>query len=225
MSSRMRVFMAKLFCGRIGWKVRMFMWRLGFDVCRWPNLPVLLNECDLVLDVGAADGCSYDWFRARGYEGPIISFEPSPANYAKLVAHKGYNWSKNDLCLSSKEGVVQFAAQPGGSVHDGISEKGTLKLSTTRLDSMALTGTHIFLKTDTEGHDIEVIEGATGILDRVCYLLVEMPGGAEFCDAVVRLDRLGFEFLTSVGNIYNADATGNQSTDMLFVRKNLVSKD
>ncbi len=44
---------------------------------------------------------------------------------------------------------------------------------TIRLDELDLPPGNILLKSDTQGHDLQVIDGAEGLLDRVAAILVE----------------------------------------------------
>ena len=95
-----------------------------------------------------------------------------------------------------------------------------------RLDGLDLVGpdARVLLKTDTQGWDLEVIEGAAGCLDRVFALQVELSvrpiyeGSTDWLATLSRLRELGFRpaQLTSVGR---DDALGLLELDCLLVRE------
>jgi hypothetical protein len=83
----------------------------------------------------------------------------------------------------------------------------------------------IFLKIDTEGHDIAVLKGASGLFDQIKYVLMEIPvsqrfkGDPDFITAISEVEKLGFKFCSVLGNIHNEDATRSQALDVIFERR------
>jgi hypothetical protein len=43
-----------------------------------------------------------------GYRGKILSFEPDPVSFSKLLQHPGYSWERQQLTRSSKPGKKCF---------------------------------------------------------------------------------------------------------------------
>ena len=62
----------------------------------------------------------------------------------------------------------------------GFSGLRTLRTATTesvpvdRLDSFALADGPLLLKTDTQGYDLQVLEGASGVIEQVVVLIIEL---------------------------------------------------
>ena len=80
------------------------------------------------------------------------------------------------------------------------------------------------IKTDCQGHDLDVIRGATGLLDRVEVCILEIPmhgpwgGGNEFIDYVTTMDTLGFRFYDVWGSLRRPSDHQLHSIDGVFVR-------
>lgn len=172
-----------------------------------------------VLDVGAHTGGYGALLREIGYTREIVSFEPVAASFAVLEARLDPRWRALRLALGREPGTLQlnvaresnftsahspsaFAVERfGGSATDHVEE-----VEVARLDAVA-AGERILLKTDTQGFDLEVIAGASGILDRVVALQVELSvvplydGAPDWLEALATLRSLGFvpASLTSVG--------------------------
>ena len=146
---------------------------------------------DCVLDVGANTGQFVDRLRGDvGYRGHIVSFEPAPASYAELTGSHGSDaggagsavrWAgrlappsstcsrptaRSTPCsaraTSGATGSPRFASSP-------TSERVEVR----RLDDVfddavrPLADPVTFLKLDTQGSDLEVLYGASGVLHRV----------------------------------------------------------
>ena len=70
--------------------VRKLLRNSGFQRRLTPDFLDVMNELDinLVLDVGANDGGYGREIRDRGYKGLIISFEPNPRAFKRLIKNK-----------------------------------------------------------------------------------------------------------------------------------------
>ena len=194
-----------------------------------------------VLDVGAHRGGFRDQLRAAGYGGEIVSFEPVAASFAALEqrAQDDPAWRVHRLALGREDGVAQinvareanftsflepnqFSVERFGGSEVDRQEEVPVK----RLDGLDLVGpeARVLLKTDTQGLDLEVIEGAAACLDRVVALQVELSvrpiyeGSTDWLATLARLRELGFRpaQLTSVGR---DDALGLLELDCLLVRE------
>lgn len=186
----------------------------GLDVVYFAPPERLLENVDLLLDVGANKGQSYERFRSMGYAGPVISFEPSPATFAELSQANGTNWQKFQIALSTENGerdfIVTESTQHSGfhkgieKFHGGAShEKGRSKVKVTTLANFwkekNLPARHAYLKIDAEGHDLEVAKGAQpvfGFIDFVEMEICPIPryeGEATFVEAVNFMDSHGYK--------------------------------
>jgi len=150
---------------------------------------------DLVIDVGANLGQFVDAIRGF-YDGEVVSFEPNPEVYAALAprvaADRGWR------C-----GALAIGREPGESIlhvclsHDfssllapnaycvrrfggeaAVSRQVTVSVDRLdrALDAMGVPwrGRRVFLKTDTQGGDLEVLAGAGACLDAVVGMCVEL---------------------------------------------------
>ena len=191
-----------------------------------------------VLDVGAHRGGYRDLLRASGYSGEIVSFEPVNA----LPTDADPRWRAHRLALGSAPGHAQINVaresnftsflEPNQFSVDrfgGSAVERTETVEVARLDAIFADVTahvdapRVLLKTDTQGWDLEVIEGAAGILDHVVALQAELSvrpiyeGSTDWLSTLSRLRELGFRpaQLTSVGR---DDSLGLLELDCLLVR-------
>jgi FkbM family methyltransferase len=151
-------------------------------------------QIDCVIDVGANEGQFALSLRELGYKGRIYSFEPVPSIYAILVSNSAGdpNWEVLNFGLSSLNQEKEFYIYKdtslssiseinavGRDVAGKLSElvgKERVLLRTldnwlTELNSFEA----IFLKTDTQGHDLEVLRGGFEVLKRTAVALIEAP--------------------------------------------------
>jgi FkbM family methyltransferase len=147
-----------------------------------------------VLDVGASDGEYGRSLRHGGYRGSVLSFEPLPAAYAKLemVAAEHPPWHVAPrAAVGSRDGSIDINVA-GNSVSSSILSMreshvqaepdsriiGVEKVPMIRLDSFSHPALNnpgaILLKIDTQGYELEVLDGAQRLLDRVTGVQVEL---------------------------------------------------
>jgi FkbM family methyltransferase len=137
----------------------------------------------VILDVGANVGQSAKVFATRFPEAQVHSFEPSPDSFAQLVldtvrfsnviAHPcalGRVRATRGLTQGQKSTmnhlVAEGKAMPPGAV------TVTVRTGTEVLETEGIA--HVdFLKIDTEGHDLEVLQGFQPALGRVDFIEVE----------------------------------------------------
>ena len=135
----------------------------------------LLNRLGitLLLDVGANNGKFAEGVRLTGYRGRIVSFEPNPAEHATLSSRASRDpyWSTQCCALGDAEGTVSLNITGSNSVYSSIlTPKDTPPVSSIasvpvhRLDALwnkiAGNNDRVFLKTDTQGYDLHVLQGA-----------------------------------------------------------------
>jgi FkbM family methyltransferase len=156
-------------------------------------------QIDCVLDVGANQGQYVDMLRNRvGYKGLIISFEPTPnlASALKKRAKQVDNWVIMDFALANKKSVLEFnimesglfnsllSPEQGDDIPEAISSVN--KVSETipvQADTLAniyydLKGRYCFsrpyLKMDTQGNDLNILNGARGVLSNFIGVQTEL---------------------------------------------------
>ena len=176
---------------------------------------------NVVLDVGAYQGTFARWLRTLHYEGDIISFEPAADNYARLVeTMKGVpGWRGEQAALSDVDGEAElhiarssdfnsfheFSAYGRASRYGDPGEPvATERVATRRLDDVIdavvaeTREARIFLKLDTQGHDLQIVEAARRGLEHVHAIQTELSSKHLYCgvpslsEALARYERLGY---------------------------------
>jgi FkbM family methyltransferase len=174
---------------------------------------------DTALDVGAHVG-AYAW-RLRhvaGFGGPIVSFEPDPHSMAaarqKMAGDAAWTGVPLALGRVTERRVLHVHARtdfssfrpmtPYGAELWGQEVVREEEVDVARLDDVAgqylSPGARVLLKVDTQGFDVDVIEGGRKTLeDHVVALQVEVPIRNLYEDApsltemVALVDDLGFD--------------------------------
>jgi FkbM family methyltransferase len=179
-------------------------------------------EIDCVLDVGANVGQYRDFLRDKVlYDGQIVSFEPV-SRHVELLRQRARadgDWHIEGYALGAREGALpinvmasdQFSSflQPDNSRirdYDGLNRPTHVETVAVRtLDVVMpmlrerLNFHRPYLKLDTQGFDMEVLQGGSAMLPGIRALQTEasvigiykgMPG---YMDAIRHLDGLGFD--------------------------------
>ena len=190
------------------------------------------RRVDTVLDVGAHTGGYGALLRELGYAGEIVSFEPVGASYAALSARLDPHWKAHRLALGAANGTLalnvagesnftSFLEPIATDRFAGSATERVEQVEVRRLDEVA-SGERIFLTTDTQGWDLEVVEGARGLLDRVVGLQVELSvqplydGAPDWLAMLGTLRELGFVAVSLTG-VGRADLAALEF-DCLLVR-------
>lgn len=148
-----------------------------------------------VLDVGANTGQFAQSLRKLGYQGRIVSFEPMDQARAQLerAASSDPRWEVLPVALGREHAELNlqiFADDTFSSLHDMrgeassifgcyVEKVGSQRVQVERLDDLWPRLFHsnkegpVLLKTDTQGHDLEVLQGAERSLQRVAAVLSE----------------------------------------------------
>jgi FkbM family methyltransferase len=149
----------------------------------------------LVTDCGAYVGRFAKQCRKSGFKGPILSFEPSSRQYATLVAGVGKDpeWQafkmglgdvtgERDIHISTGKGDLNslFNCRPEMRQRfKRLEFSGVERVFIDRLDSVlerlsVANDVPIFIKSDTQGNDLNVLRGAGARLRQTIGLMLEM---------------------------------------------------
>jgi FkbM family methyltransferase len=150
-----------------------------------------------VLDVGAFTGDYVVELRALGYKGRIISFEPSPESFAKMSARlkDDTSWSGQPYGLSdfSRDTFIHtygsgdfnsllvLKHEAGAAYHLDRDKRGQTQIQLRQLDEVlpalleGIDSPRVFLKMDTQGHDVNVLHGAAAVRKWIVGLQSEIP--------------------------------------------------
>lgn len=209
-----------------------------------------LHEISLVIDVGANRGQFAQLLRVLGYGGEIVSFEPIPAHFEMLreLAVKDGNWRIFPFALGRYPSTAElsiFADDTFSSLHSvngsGLArfggmlerkEKVNVRVET--LDSLAAalysTGRkrNLFLKSDTQGHDLEVLAGSVEVLKSVNAIMIEAPVQAIYDHAPTLSAILGivgaqgFDLSGLFPTAHHPDTLALIEVDAFFTRRPAV---
>lgn len=201
---------------------------------------------DAVLDVGANTGQFAALIGRAGYSGTIISFEAIPDVHEILSrnARQNRNWivapcaalgSKRDtLDINVSENTLSSSLLPMRELHSSAAPESRYiarrQVEVRRLDEIAkpLIPEHatLLLKIDTQGYEREVIDGASGILDQVFGIQVELSlaplytGAPTFIEMTGLIEALGFDFF-GITPVFHDPRTGRLlQVDGYFTRGN-----
>jgi FkbM family methyltransferase len=204
--------------------------RLGYHIGRNPpehslgrDLQSLLQRRRItcVVDVGAHRGEYGALLRTLGYVAQIISFEPVPENFEMLAARArgDSHWQTHALALGAEAATLPMRVMAGTTFSSfrtpsafaraqfgpKVEIVSNVNVPVERLDRVLekVCGPteQIFLKCDTQGHDLEVVRGAGSAITRVQGLQVELPlkavydGVPSFTESFDELRALGFDLV------------------------------
>lgn len=182
--------------GKIGLTV-MPIWRLrNLEATEHLRQLFKLYDVDLVVDVGANIGQFRNFLRLHvGYEGWIVSYEPAPESFEKLLqlSQGDDQWRVFQMALGSSHGTAKFNVsvdstlssfhKPDFTVSGHASQRRqTLREIEVSVDTIdrqlpkllqTLSAKRPYLKMDTQGYDLEVVHGAEQSLSHFVGLQFE----------------------------------------------------
>jgi FkbM family methyltransferase len=194
---------------------------------------------DGVIDVGANRGQYGRRLREAGYEGSILSFEPVPEAFSELAAVSQHDskWEARNIALGDQPGTLSMNVAASSSVssfltatadytsiYSGMEVQRQEQVSVVTLDAIQVPFQRAFLKTDTQGFDLRVLEGARDLLsDRVVGAQVElsvipiyerMP---DLLEVIAKMREFGFT-LTGMFSVETDKKMRVYEFDGVFVR-------
>ena len=162
------------------------------------RLSIVLQKLrvNCVLDVGANRGQYGLTLRRIGYSGHIVSFEPVRDAWETLraVASRDHKWTTHHMALGAANSRARMHVAAGSDFSSFLVPTAyslerfpasapverVEDVDVCRLDDvLARVARHIerprfFLKTDTQGYDLQVFAGARGVVDRLLGLQSEL---------------------------------------------------
>jgi FkbM family methyltransferase len=200
--------------------------RVGLPVGRWPEEGsrvlhhrrlIDVHRIDLVLDVGAHHGEFATSMRTDvGYRGDIVSFEPAAAalEVVRARAAADSRWEVRGVALGDRTGSADLFHYALDSSMSSLRRPTRLGLddwqlqdasaetvTTARLDELPLRLDErqgVFLKVDTQGHDLAVLAGAECVLRHIAVLQMEVSvralyeGTPLLVETLAEVTRMGF---------------------------------
>ena len=132
---------------------------------------------DVFYDVGANIGTySLILGQCMSDEGEIVAFEPVPKTYQRLCANlsvglRQQNWNTMNIAASNKNETTVIYTGPfdrystlsqDNAIDHGLDTE--VEIESKRLDDLDIEPPDI-LKIDTEGHELDVLEGASSLIE------------------------------------------------------------
>jgi FkbM family methyltransferase len=239
--------------------IQGFFRRLGWEVQRVENTNteqqilkklLRLTGADVVLDVGANVGHFGDLLLDLGFKGTLISFEAIPDVHERLVQHandRSRSWlvapcaalgsRRGQIAINISANSVSSSILPMRQTHiDSAPQSQYVSrqiVNIERLDELAVqyirpTAT-LFIKVDTQGYELEVLKGATGLWQRTVALQLELSlvplydHAPTFMDMIAFMGSMGFE-LFGIVPVFRDQQSGRMlQVDGFFVRADLGS--
>ena len=226
--------------------------RAGWDLRRWPSYDevayrrftlVRAQRVDLVIDVGANVGGYASELRDYGYDGPIVSLEPTQVAFAQLarLAANDRQWTalksaagaeKGNIAINIAGNTVSSSVLPMLDRHANAAPDsrytGIETVPVDRLDNLVdkwvAAAARPFLKIDVQGFERPVLDGGSTLLSRFVAVELEMclvplyEGQALWSDHIEYMSSAGFN-LVSMTPAFWDDASGELlAADGIFVR-------
>jgi FkbM family methyltransferase len=215
--------------------VQRMLRRLGWELQRFERANVeqqvltrvlRLTGADVVLDVGANTGQYGDLLFETGFQGTLISFEAIPSVHQQLSEHakgKRRSWLVAPCAaLGSKRGQINI------NVSANSVSSSVLPMLAAHLD--VAPHSRYVGKQWINVERLEVLKGATGLLQRVAAVQLELSltplyeGGPTFLAMVAFMASAGFELFGIVPEFTDERSGRLLQVDGFFVRCNASSE-
>lgn len=165
----------------------------GIELRRYPGMGMAEHwlrrvRPDIVFDVGANKGQYGQWLRQQKFRGRIISFEPDVDSFEGLVqvAKTDEHWTCHNTAIGQSSGEVEMFITGNASatssllppLQDGYATTKARRLvEISRLERYlepeVQSNQRVWLKSDTQGYDLEVLRSAGELLRGVSCIQVE----------------------------------------------------
>ncbi len=208
-----------------------------------------LYEINLVLDIGANHGQYARRLKRNGYQGRIVSFEPLPDAFECLADSRwGFSsWRIENFALGAEDtnALLNIAGNSQSSSLQAMYPNhvaaapesayvGECEVNVYRLDSVFdryyQAGDRCYMKMDVQGHEQQVLEGASGCLDSIIAVESELSlvplyeGQMLWQETIESMSEIGFE-LASLEPGFQDQTTGVMlQADGIFIRKTAIQQ-
>lgn len=213
---------------------------------RDPVALLLLKSRELgvatMLDIGANVGMFVETIRSRGFQGPVVSFEPTTEAHGILTANAVRDplWAVAPrMALGSVNGDAEIGVS-ANSVSSSLLEVeagstqvlaetaflGKEAVAVRRLDDVMQADWRgpFAMKIDTQGYELEVLRGAGATLAQTRVLTIELTlgqlytNGARISDVFAFLEAAGFRAIAVTEGFSDTVRNEMLQVDAVFVR-------
>ena len=201
-----------------------------------------VKHCDMFVDIGANYGYYSLLAGTSNKTIKIIAIEPIEENFQVLNKNLRYNNINEDRChciqsaITSASGKIKFYKSAAADNCSAIRHPNSKTIAELDVDAMTLDDVlknekyqKLFIKTDTDGNELSVLQGAAGIIDmceNVTILLEINPkmlkiAGVEPAEIINFLKAHDFALYAIDDDEYRFYALENNTDlDMMYTRKN-----
>ena len=160
--------------------------------------------------------------------------------FQKLERKPGSDWQRLPYALSGQSGQLKFHITEDDNASSLLAPLGhtrvvkEITVKAFRLDELwdqqGFTAKNVFLKIDAEGHDLEVIRGATGVLDRIPLIMAEVAslprfqGEPPLHELVNFMSQIGYCVCRVEKNSINRAAGIDTAFDVVFMKRELFAR-
>ncbi len=198
---------------------------------------------NLLFDIGANEGQYGLQMRSLGYEGLIVSFEPLSNAYVKLKNRCATDpkWEAVNCAIGNSDGTSEINISRNSwsssllemlPAHVQTAPEsayiGTEKIGVRSIDSLIddyyRPDNRLFLKIDTQGFGMKVIQGAEQSLERILAIQLEMSLVPLYRDEpllgelVIYLQRKGFTLVYIEPEFFNPKTGQQLQVNGLFLK-------
>lgn len=207
-------------------------------------LTLKAHAIDTVIDIGANNGQTRDYLRFGGYEGDIISVEPLPALQRTLQnkAKRDPCWSVlPPLAIGDHDGTCLMNVSEASDMSSALPSSSALmsalpktrvveqvevpmKTLDTLLSDLNLEGRNVFVKMDTQGYEMRILENAPMALPALKGLQLELSlfelyeGETLYDDIIAFLKTRGFHAHMIVENNFSRKLNRQLQVDGIFYK-------
>lgn len=195
------------------------------------------NSRGIIVDIGAYDGDSTEYFAKSLPQNRIYAFEPNPKVFEKgrNATRKYQNVEFLCVALSDSKGVQSLFVTDNlvsSSLHPGIDNSEfavdhAVNVNTDTLDTYFSNADDILLlKLDVQGGELNILKAGKNVLQRTKLILTEVSivnfyqGGCMYYEVDSLLRESGFVIHTMIAN-YNNE--GTKYFDILYIRMHAPS--
>ena len=213
---------------------------------RDPVALLLLKSRELgvatMLDIGANVGMFVQTIRAAGFQGKVVSFEPTSEAHGILMANAARDplWEVAPrMALGSVTGEAEIGISANSvsssllQVEEGSTQvlaetafRGKEAVSISRLDDIIQADWRgpYAMKIDTQGYEMEVLRGAAATLAQTRVLTIELTlgqlyrNGARISDVFAFLEDAGFRAIAITEGFSDTVRNEMLQVDAVFIR-------
>ncbi len=202
------------------------------------------GKIEALVDVGAFKGFYANSWRNRGFKGSMYSIEPTKDSFEKLLANSpnDSDWQKFKYAISDAPGELEMFISTNGQSSSLLKladnfdnlvpetklvgkEVVQIKTLDEIISPVLAPDKRTYIKVDVQGLEIQVLRGATKVLEQTHWLEIEICVENSYDSApsadelITELSKLGFEMLAVFNPFYGRQDDRILQFDAVFSRK------